>query len=171
MEQDGRLPATTWSAADVRRLYERHGAALLAYARSFLTNHAEAEDAVHGMFLRLLRGGIVVPESEAGYLYRAVKNAALNAKRDAAREAELPGEDSWFVHRGGDMEAALALQKALGELPVEQREVVMMRTWSGMTLEEIGAATGVSPNTAASRYRYALEKLREQFGARISNKD
>ena len=165
MDEDGRLPATTWNAADVRRLYERHGAALFAYARSFLTNHAQAEDAVHGLFLRLLRGDIAVPESEAGYLYRAVRNAALNAKRDAAREAELPSEDSWFVHRGGDKEAALALQKALGELPVEQREVVMMRIWSGMTLEEIGAATGVPLNTAASRYRYALEKLRDQLGA------
>src|SRR5216117_3786710 len=171
LEQDGRLPATTWNAADVRRLYERHGAALFAYARSFLTNHAQAEDAVHGLFLRLLRGDIAVPESEAGYLYRAVRNAALNAKRDAAREAELPSEDSWFVHRGGDKEAALALQKALGELPVEQREVVMMRIWSGMTVEEIGAATGVSLNTAASRYRYALEKLRERLDARIAKKD
>jgi RNA polymerase sigma-70 factor, ECF subfamily len=56
------------------------------------------------------------------------------------------------------------LQKALGDLPEEQREVVMMRIWSGMTLEEIGTATGVTPNTAASRYRYALDKLRERLG-------
>jgi RNA polymerase sigma-70 factor (ECF subfamily) len=67
------------------------------------------------------------------------------------------------VHRGGDREAALSLQAALLELPEEQREAVMMRIWSGMTLEEIAVATGVSLNTAASRYRYALEKLRERL--------
>lgn len=55
------------------------------------------------------------------------------------------------------------LQKALGELPEEQREVVVMRIWSGMTLEEIAAAAGAPLNTIASRYRYALGKLREKL--------
>lgn len=119
---------------------------------------------MHSVFLRLLRGDVAVPESELGYLYRAAKNAALNAKRDVSRETGIDSGERWFVHRGGDVEAELALQKGLGELPDEQREVVMMRIWSGMTLEEIGAATGVTLNTVASRYRYAIEKLREQLG-------
>jgi RNA polymerase sigma-70 factor, ECF subfamily len=67
----------------------------------------------------------------------------------------------WFVHRGGDREAALALQAALAQLPEEQREVVIMRVWSGMTLEEIAQSAGIPLNTVASRYRYALEKLRK----------
>jgi RNA polymerase sigma-70 factor (ECF subfamily) len=164
--QDGGLAETRWVAADVQRLYRHHGAALVAYARSFLPDAAAAEDAVHSVFLRLLGGDVMVPDAKAGYLYRAVKNAALNAKRDVAREAPIDVDGRWFVHRGGDTEAEMALQKALGELPEEQREVVMMRVWSGMTLEEIGTATGVSPNTAASRYRYALEKLRKRLGER-----
>lgn len=170
MEQDSGLAETKWIAADVQRLYKRHGAALVAYARSFLPDTAAAEDAVHSVFVRLLRGTVTVPESEAGYLYRAVKNALLNAKRDVARETAMHSEERWFVHRGGDPEAELTLEKALGELPEEQREVVMMRIWSGMTLEEIGAATNVTLNTAASRYRYALEKLRNVLRARISNR-
>lgn len=165
------MAETKWVAADVQRLYRYHGAALVAFARSFLPDAAAAEDAVHGVFLRLLRGDVTVPDSEAGYLYRAVKNAALNARRANTREAELPADEGWFVHSGGDAEGALAVQTALGALPDEQREVVMMRIWSGMTLEEIGAATRVPLNTAASRYRYALEKLREQLGPRISKKD
>jgi RNA polymerase sigma-70 factor (ECF subfamily) len=96
-------------------------------------------------------------------LYRAVRNAALNARRNGLREAPLDAASAWFVHRGGDRDAALSLQAALIELPDEQREVVMMRIWSGMTLEEIAAATQVSLNTAASRYRYALEKLRQKL--------
>ena len=165
MEQGGLLAETKWNVADVQGLYRHHGAALVAYARSFLPDTAAAEDAVHSVFLRLLRGGVAVPESKLGYLYRAVKNAALNLKRDVSRETGIDANERWFVHRGGNAEAELALQKALSELPDEQREVVMMRIWSGMTLEEIGTATGVSLNTAASRYRYALEKLRERLGA------
>ena len=160
------MAETKWNATDVQRLYRRHGAMLIAYARSFLPDAAAAEDVVHAVFLRLLRGDVTAPESELGYLYRAVKNAALNAKRDVSRETELASGERWFVHRNGNTEAELALQKALAELPDEQREVVMMRIWSGMTLEEIGAATGVTLNTAASRYRYALEKLRERLGKR-----
>jgi RNA polymerase sigma-70 factor (ECF subfamily) len=76
---------------------------------------------------------------------------------------ELDARSSVFRHRGGDQEAALALEKALAELPEEQREVVVMRMWGGLTLEEIGAAVGVPLNTVASRYRYALEKLRSNL--------
>jgi RNA polymerase sigma-70 factor, ECF subfamily len=166
LEQGGRLAQTKWNAADLQRLYRQHGAALVAYARSFLPDAATAEDVVHSVFLRLLRGDVQAPESELGYLYRAVKNAALNAKRNVSRETQIDSGERWFVHRNGNAEAELALQKALADLPEEQREVVMMRIWSGMTLEEIGAATGVTPNTAASRYRYALEKLRERLGKR-----
>lgn len=166
MERDGGLAQTKWNVADVQRLYERHGAALVAYACSFLPDVGAAEDAVHSVFAKLLRGGVTQPESDAGYLYRAVKNTALNAKRDFAREVPVETEQRWFLHRGGDTESALALQKVLGELPEEQREAVMMRIWSGMTLDEIGTATGVPLNTAASRYRYAIEKLRERLGER-----
>ena len=170
MKEDGGLAETKWDTRDVERLYQRYGPALVAFARSFLPDAAAAEDAVHGVFTGLLRGNVTAPESEASYLYRAVKNAALNLRRLGARTRALSGDVSWFTHPGGDTEEALALEKALGELPDEQREVVMMRIWSGMTLEEIGAATGVPPNTAASRYRYALEKLRAELGARISKK-
>jgi RNA polymerase sigma factor (sigma-70 family) len=166
LEQGGRLAQAKWNAADIQRLYRHHGAALVAYSRSFLPDAAAAEDAVHSVFLQLLRGHVATPESEVGYLYRAVKNAALNAKRVVARETGIDSGERWFAHRGGDVEAELALQKALGELPDEQREVVMMRIWSGMTLEEIGAATHVTLNTADSRYRYAIEKLRKRLGRR-----
>lgn len=147
----------------MRVWYERHGPALLAYARSLVGDAGIAEDVVQQVFVKLLQGGTAVPEVPGAYLYRAVRNGALNARRNGLRDAPLEQASSWFVHSGGNQEAALALQAALGELPEEQREVVMMRIWSGMTLEEIAAATEVSLNTAASRYRYALGKLRERL--------
>lgn len=167
-----RLGENALSAEDIRRLYERHGPALVAYACGYSLDAASAEDAVHTVFHRLLRGLTSMPREPVGYLYRAVRNAALNMRRDGAREAPL--DECCFVHRGGNREAALALQKALASLPEEQREVVVMRIWGGLTFEEAATATGVPPNTVASRYRYALEKLREQmhpFQADLDDKD
>jgi RNA polymerase sigma-70 factor (ECF subfamily) len=104
-----------------------------------------------------------MPDAPVGYVYRAVRNAALNARRSNLRLAELDPQNSVFRHRGGNQEAALALEKALAKLPEEQREVVVMRVWSGLTLEEMATAVGAPLNTIASRYRYALDKLREHL--------
>lgn len=49
------------------------------------------------------------------------------------------------------------------QLPVEQRAVVHLKLWQGQTFQEIASALGLSANTAASRYRYGLEKLRMQL--------
>jgi len=157
------LGADKLSAEDVRRLYDQHGPALVAYARGFAPDTAAAEDAVHKVFLRLLSAELTMPDVPVAYVYRAVRNAALNARRSSRRLAELDPQNSFFRHRGGNQEAALALERALAELPEEQREVVVMRVWSGLTLEEIAAAADTPLNTIASRYRYALEKLREKL--------
>lgn len=148
------------SAEDVRRLYDQHGPALVAYARGFVPDAAAAEDVVHQVFLHLLSAELTKPDMPVGYVYRAVRNTALNARRSSSRLAPLDPQSSVFRHQGGNQEAALALEKALGELPEEQREVMVMRVWSGLTLEEIAASVDAPLNTIASRYRYALEKLR-----------
>jgi RNA polymerase sigma-70 factor (ECF subfamily) len=170
-EQDIALSGARLSADAVRALYERHGPALVAYAYSFLPDLATAEDAVHAVFVRLLRSAIETPRSPVSYVYRAVRNEALNARRSLSRESSLEEHESLFVHPRGNREAALTLQKALLELPEEQREAVVMRIWSGMTLGEIAEATEVSLNTIASRYRYALEKLRERMRPFQSDRD
>jgi len=55
------------------------------------------------------------------------------------------------------------LSTALAELPAEQRAVVHLKLWEGLTFEQIAEALGIPPNTAASRYRYGLDKLRERL--------
>jgi RNA polymerase sigma-70 factor (ECF subfamily) len=67
-------------------------------------------------------------------------------------EGREPGIDPTEVER---------VEKALLTLPMEQREVVVLKMFEGLTFREIGAALGVSLNTVASRHRYALDKLRE----------
>jgi RNA polymerase sigma-70 factor, ECF subfamily len=149
-------------AAEVKALYEKHGTALAAYGCCCGLDFAAAEDAVQQVFLKLLQGRTSSLDAPVAYLYRAVRNASLNRRRDFRREVEMP-EDAWLVGGDGRPEEALAVQGALRDLPEEQRETVFLKVWSGMTLQEIADVLEIPMNTVASRYRYAIEKLREQL--------
>ena len=149
------------SRADVERLYEQHGRVLLAYACSFVHSVAEGEDIVQQVFTRLLRGDLVITGLPLAYLCRAIRNTALNQRRTWRRETALDDEVGWLEAPAGLEESALAIERSMTRLPVEQREVVVLHVWGGLTFSEIGDTLAISANTAASRYRYALGKLRE----------
>jgi RNA polymerase sigma-70 factor (ECF subfamily) len=147
--------------AEVQDLYQRHGPALLAYATGLLGSRASAEDVLHQVFLSLLSKA-EQPAEARPYLFKAVRNRALNSRRSGARIVPLHDHDQqWLVKPQGMMEAGIEVERALRDLPPEQREVVLMRVWGEMTLEEIATMLDVPANTVASRYRYALGKLRE----------
>jgi DNA-directed RNA polymerase specialized sigma24 family protein len=63
------------------------------------------------------------------------------------------------------------LKIGLTELPVTQREVIVLKIWHEYTFEEIGELLDVSPNTAAGRYRYGLEKMRARLKGDIYERD
>jgi RNA polymerase sigma-70 factor, ECF subfamily len=146
---------------DVRGLYETHGRPLLAYACALLRDPSAAEDALHQVFLNVLRGRTSIDGDPKAYLFRSVRNAALNHIRGQAREVELADGGVWLESPDGSVETSMALQSALNALPDEQREVVVLKIWGQLTFEEAAAVIGIPANTAASRYRYGLEKLRE----------
>ncbi len=155
------MPAQKFTVAEIQSLYLRHGSALAAYACCSGLDFALAEDVVQQVFLKLLRADGAAPRFPLAYVYRAVRNASLNLLRNRWHETELPEDERWLVHSSGaNSEDALLLQKGLRELPPEQQETVFLRIWSGMTLQEIALATDTPLNTVASRYRYALERLR-----------
>jgi RNA polymerase sigma-70 factor, ECF subfamily len=157
------LAANTFTTESVKELYQRHGAALRAYGCSCGLDFGASEDVVQQVFLKLLQsqGTAAVP---LAYLYRAVRNTSLNYQRDRRHEVEMPGKELWFNHATADRAEVLALQEVLREVPEDQREVVFLRIWSGMTLHEIAESTDTPLNTVASRYRYALDKLRDRLG-------
>ena len=150
-------------------LYLQHGAALAAYACSYGLDFASAEDVVQQLFAKLSRERPSL-ETPVGYLYRAVRNIALNHKRDRRREMELSSDELWFSHASAEPEEVLALQRSLSELPDEQRETIFLHVWSGMTFQEIAEITQTPLHTVASRYRYALDKLRTQLGTPTGKK-
>lgn len=146
---------------DAHRLYDEHGPALLAYACALLRDPSAAEDVLHQVFLNVIRGRAAVAQDVKPYLFRAVRNTALNHIRGQAREVELADGGVWLESPDGSTETALALQSALKTLPDEQREVMVLKIWGELTFEEAASVIGISPNTAASRYRYGLAKLKE----------
>lgn len=153
--------ATTWQS-----WLERHGPALLLYARQWCPCHA-AEDAVQEGFLRFWKAGNATDHA-IGYLYRCVKHAAIDQlrvdSRRRRRETEVgrdfPGQTAFEPDAA---EQGAAVQQALAELPGGQREIVVMKIWGEMTFAAIAESLGISANTAASRYRYAMEKLQTRL--------
>lgn len=146
-------------------MYEELGPALRAFAFSIAGRTAEAEDAVQEVFVNLLTGaGEPLPLEPRPYLFKAVRNRCLNRHRAAAREAaRREATGPVFVGPPGLDDLALDLENALGELPDEQRQAVVLRVWAGMTTREAAQVLGVPENTLASRYRYALARLRNRF--------
>src|SRR5690349_13563598 len=145
---------------------DRRGAALVLLARQFVGSRADAEDVVQEAFVRFWRSRSGVDEP-AAYLFACVKRCALDwqrsRRRRTAREerAARPEAESLFVASAEQSERQAAVETALRDLPQEQAEVVVLRIWGGLTFPQIAAALELPVNTAASRYRYALAKLRE----------
>lgn len=125
---DGGVSGAALDGDEVRRLYEQHGRALLAYACALLRDPSQAEDVLHHVFLRLLQDRVRTISSPR-YLFRAVRNRAFNHVRDRSRDVELDETARWLESPSGSTETALALQSALGMLPEEQREVIALRVW------------------------------------------
>src|SRR5271155_90542 len=92
------LEETKFTTESVRKLYEKHGAALAAYGCCCGLDFALAEDVVQQVFLKLLQGNAIATQAPLAYLYRAVRNGALNYQRDRRRETTLPKEEVWFAH-------------------------------------------------------------------------
>jgi RNA polymerase sigma-70 factor (ECF subfamily) len=143
-----------------------HGAALVLVARQYVPSASDAEDVVQEAFVRFWRSREKVQQAEA-FLYVCVKRVALDWQRSRRRASRREQQvarsehEPMFANGPDDAERRAAIEAALAELPADQAEVLVMKIWGGLTFEQIGGALDVSPNTVASRYRYALAKLRE----------
>lgn len=150
----------------VGRLYDTYGASLYRYAVMLLADAAAAEDVVQQVFMAVLRQQPRF-ENEAHYLRAAIRNECYSAlRRRRTRQEDVPHDSSVLEAAGDDVSAEmrLALERALGELPAEQREVIHLHVFEGWTFQEIANGTDVSINTVTARYRYALGRLKRLLG-------
>jgi RNA polymerase sigma-70 factor (ECF subfamily) len=148
--------------ADIGRLYDQFGASLYRYALMILADPSAAADAVHDVFVAVMRGNAAL-DNAGHYLRRAVRNECYSALRKR-RIAASSNDPLLEAVTADDPDLRIAIERALRALPPEQREVVHLKAFDGMTFQEIADATGESINTIASRYRYAMEKMRAQLG-------
>ncbi len=151
-------------------LYDRYGRALFRVAWTLLRSRQDAEDAVQDVFLGLVRSQAALGRVEnlRAYLFGALRHAAarLATRSVGERRGVSPpvgGRREGETQPAVDLELSEWLERALTALPREQREVLALKIDGELTFAEVAAVLGVSPNTAASRYRYALEKLRGHF--------
>ena len=152
---------------DWRECFERVAPKLLLFARQWVQTAADAEDAVQEAFVRCWRhrGGQIA--AHQSLLFAAVRSAALDARRREERRRRrelvaLPASDATpFACEMENRELADAVQAALRQLPIQQREVLVLRIWGELTFPEIADVMDVAVDTAASRHRYALAALRK----------
>ena len=157
---------------DFQRLYDEHAQALFAFLLNFTRDENDTRDLLQQIFVRLAREPDLLrgARQERAFLTRLAHNAAIDLLRRRGTRVkyhERFGAEliPTFAPAGDPDEQAFrqALSDALGKLPAEQRAVAHLKLWEGLTFEQIAEALDIPPNTAASRYRYGLDKLRERL--------
>jgi RNA polymerase sigma factor (sigma-70 family) len=148
---------------DFARLLDSHGPSLVLYARQWC---GSPEDVVQDAFLKLvaLRKP---PEQVVPWLYRVVRNGAIDASRSAQRrqrrETSAAWPVRWFVEAEADGLTADAALAALLQLPIDQREVIVVRLWGELSFEQIAEVADCSPSTAFRRFTAGIEALRKEL--------
>lgn len=151
-------------------LYDAFGASLHGFLSARLRDADEAEDVLQELFVDLARrpGRLLGARRIEPWLFAKARNLSIDRlrarERTRGREAEWPA----WLEPAAPMEAShpdlFRLAGLLDRLPSEQRDVIALKIMQGKTFAEVGQLLGVSINTAASRYRYALARLREWLG-------
>ncbi|HXD87137.1 MAG TPA: sigma-70 family RNA polymerase sigma factor [Urbifossiella sp.] len=151
----------------VADLVDRYAAALTLYARQWC---ACPEDVVQTAFLKMVRL-TTPPDNLLPWLYRVVRNGAIDASRAARRRqkyeaAAADQADQWFTPSDdpSGLDARTAAE-ALAKLPAETREIIVAHLWGGLTFEQIAQTVASSAATCYRRYAAGLEVLRQQLGA------
>ncbi len=156
-------------------LYELHGESLFRYLLFKLGSAEDAEDVLQEAFCRFARYDLrwrLVRNPQA-FVFRIVRNEANRllrrklGRREGERMIATGGIGVFPAAFIAPEEATLALLiDHAGELPGEQKEAVFLKIFDGLTFKEIASVCGISANTAASRFRYGIEKLREAVGVK-----
>jgi len=148
--------------------FARHGAKLLLFARQQARNPHDAEDLVQEAFVRIWRLYGHTGEVAPGLVYRAIRRLAIDWARSIDRRIireqktfELTPFSSAFEDNLEKDERQQALLRAVDRLPDQQKEVLTLKIWGELTFDEIARTLDISLNTVASRYRYALQKLKD----------
>jgi len=145
------------------------------FARQQARNSADAEDLLQEAFVRMWRLYGHTGEVPPALVYRAIRRLAIDWARSldrrVIREDNVAADmekNAWFDRSMERNERRDALLEAVRLLPAEQKEVLTLKIWGEQTFDEISKTLGISLNTAASRYRYAMSKLKKSVPELLS---
>jgi RNA polymerase sigma-70 factor, ECF subfamily len=156
------VPPTDQSLPQIESLYRQYGGPLFLFAISICDESSRAQDAVHQVFLKLIETDVLKNALDPkAYLFASVRNVLLNDQKSRQRNVPIDADRLWFEPPDRDHAAEQNLRRALQSLPDDQRQVVVLHIWGELTFSQVAEILSISANTAASRYRYALAKLRE----------
>ena len=156
--------------AAVELMWERYAKDLLTFLQAALCSRHDAEDVLQTVFVRIVRKRHRLAGARCldAYVYRIARNEAYRLVSRRKKDQKAQGTtESWLIVSESNREPndlAEQLQAALAQLPRPQREVIIMKIYGQKTFLEISGLLGLSRNTAASRYRYGIEKLRNLLG-------
>jgi RNA polymerase sigma-70 factor, ECF subfamily len=155
--------------SELERLYDAHAPALFAFVLNLTRHESDTRDILQEVFVKLANQPAILEgvRDERGFLIRVAHNAAVsllrrNTSRERNHEEFGAAASGIFIPGDGADEQVFreSVSAAMAELPPEQRAVLHLKLWEHFTFEAIAEALDISPNTAASRYRYAIDKLR-----------
>ncbi len=142
--------------------YSAHKQELFTYAFSITRSPVCAEDAIHDAFSGILAKGRL-PAELRPYVFRCVRNASLDMLRVAERERRrLEGYKSIFSEESNSALRETA-EEILALLPEKEREILVLKLYSGLTLKEIASVCDARQGTIATIYWRSLQKLRERL--------
>ncbi len=148
-------------------LVDEHFATLVVFARQW--TQSGAEDLVQDAFLQLVKRLPFEgwPEQPVAWLFRVVRNAAIDRHRKKKcreeHEERAAEEKIWFIVPTDRMDKTEEVEKMLHVLTAQQREIVVARIWGGLTFDEIAAMTGLSRTSVFRQYGDALNLMREKY--------
>ena len=158
----------------LRSIYEKYKNDLVTLAAALLNDVSSAEDVVHDVFVSFIESSrkFRLTGSLKGYLATCVANNARNRNKAGRRHQNA---EAGAVMPGANRPDAAAmfgeelrrLSLALGQLPYEQREVLLLHSYSGMKFKAIAKQQNISINTVQGRYRYGLDKLRSMLNGEV----
>ena len=139
---------------------------LALYARQWL-DATSAEDVVQEALTALLSQRRT-PDDPIAWMYRAVRNAAIDHARSASRrrrreQSVAATRDEWFEARADSLIDARAAERALRGLTADDRQIVVLRLWNDLNFSQIAEVVQLSVSTVHKRYVSALAGLRKQL--------
>ena len=138
-----------------------HG--LVLYARQW--DAANAEDLVQEAFLRLLTES-PFPDSPRAWLFRVVRNLAIDHARREKYRTRYKSIGSWFEPNTNDDANHIDLTEALEQLPPDVREIIISKVWGNLNFREIAELTGRPISSVHYDYWQGIRQLRVLFGER-----